>query len=154
MANINQITIGSTTYNIEPATSYLPLAGGTMTGMITIPVNTKGIRFRKHDSYETGTFYGTSGNEALTFYAQNANTSFQFICGTIPSSNNSWQSITPGLQIKNNKVLINKQVADNPALNYNLEVNGTTYCTGQIRTDAPLFAYAYGGVSNNCAAIV
>lgn len=154
MADIKQINVGGTTYNIEPYTSYLPLAGGTMSGMITLPVNTKGIKFRKHDSYEVGTYYGTSGNEALTFYAQNAVTSFQFICGEIPTAGDSWKNITPGLQIKNNKVIINKKLGDNESSSFNLEVNGTTYVTGQIRTDAPLFAYAYANGNNNRAAVV
>lgn len=34
MADIKQIKVGSTTYNIEPVTAYLPLTGGTMTGPI------------------------------------------------------------------------------------------------------------------------
>ena len=32
MADIKQIVVGTTSYNIEPYTSYLPLAGGNMTG--------------------------------------------------------------------------------------------------------------------------
>lgn len=154
MADIKQINLDGTVYNIEPYTSYLPLTGGVMSGTITLPVNTKGIKFREHTSYEVGTFYGTAGNEALTFYTQNAVTGFQFICGTIPTSSNSWQLITPGLQIKNNKVVINKKLGDNESSSFNLEVNGTTYVTGQIRTDSPLFAYAYAGGNNNRAAVV
>ena len=34
MADIKQIDIGGTKYNIEPYTSYLPLSGGTVTGRI------------------------------------------------------------------------------------------------------------------------
>lgn len=154
MADIKQINLDGEVYNIEPYTSYLPLAGGTMSGMITLPVNTKGIKFRKHDSFEVGTYYGTSGNEALTFYAQNAVTSFQFICGAIPTASDSWQKITPGLQIKNNKVAINKKLGDGEAPSHNLVVDGTTYVTGQIRTDYPLFAYGYAGGNQNRAAIV
>ena len=70
MADIKQIKVGDTTYNIEPVTSYLPLTGGVMSGTITLPINTTSLKFRDTD-YETGTFYGTSGNEALTFYAKN-----------------------------------------------------------------------------------
>lgn len=36
MANIKQINIGGTAYNIEPYTSYLPSEGGTITGSLTI----------------------------------------------------------------------------------------------------------------------
>lgn len=151
MADIKQITIGSTTYNIEPFTSYLPLGGGEMTGILGLAENKQAIEFRPDlVQYTTGTFYGTAGNEALTFFAKGYSehygygaTSIQFICGAIPSSQSSWQGITPGLQIKNNKVLINKQVGDGPELNYNLEVSGSFYSTGQIQTDSPLFAYGF-----------
>lgn len=163
MADIKQITIGSTPYNIEPVTNYLPLAGGTLSGILKLKENAQALEFRPDlVQYTTGTFYGTSGNEALTFFANGYKeyygygaTSIQFICGEIPSSQSSWQSITPGLQIKNNKVLINKQVGDNPELNYNLEVSGSFYSKEQIRTDSPLFAYGSHAVNYpNRAAII
>ena len=40
--------------------------------------------------------------------------------------------LTPGLQIKNNKVLINKKVGDGASSDYNLEVNGIMYATNII----------------------
>ena len=113
--------------------SYLPLDGSSaMSGAIILPENAKSLKFRNNSSYEVGTFYGTSGNEALTFYTQSANTSFQFINGSVPGSTDSWKTITPGLQIKNNKVLINKKVGDGTSSNYNLEVNGTIYASNEI----------------------
>ena len=154
MADIKQIQVGNTTYNIEPATAYLPLSGGVMRGTITLPINTTSLKFRDTSDYETGTFYGTAGNEALTFYTASAQTSFQFINGSKPTASNSWQGITPGLQIKNNKVIINKQLGDGTSSDYNLEVAGTAYITGQIRTDYPLFAYGYYNGNKNRAAIV
>ena len=154
MADIKQITVGDTTYNIEPYTSYLPLTGGVMSGTITLPENSTSLKFRTPSDYETGTFYGTAGNEALTFYTASAQTSFQFINGSKPTASNSWQGITPGLQIKNNKVIINKQLGDGTSSDYNLEVAGTAYITGQIRTDYPLFAYGYYNGNKNRAAIV
>ena len=154
MADLKQIKVGNTTYNIEPYTSYLPLTGGVISGTITLPINTTSLKFRDTSDYETGTFYGTSGNEALTFYAKSIHTSFQFISGTAPSSASSWKDITPGLQIKNNKVVINKKLGDGASSDYNLEVAGTAYITGQIRTDSPLFAYGYYNGNNNRAAIV
>ena len=44
MANIKQIKIGNTTYNIEPYTAYLPLTGGSLTGKLYInaPLNNPG----------------------------------------------------------------------------------------------------------------
>ena len=154
MADIKQITVGNTTYNIEPYTAYLPLTGGVMSGTITFPENSTSLKFRTPSDYETGTFYGTAGNEALTFYTASAQTSFQFINGSKPTASNSWQGITPGLQIKNNKVVINKKLGDGVSSDYNLEVAGTAYITGQIRTDYPLFAYGYYNGNKNRAAIV
>lgn len=164
MADIKQITIDSTTYNIEPVTNYLPLSGGEVTGILGLAENKQAIEFRPDLAQNTtGTFYGTSGNEALTFFANGHHkhyhlygaTPIQFICGAIPSADSSWKSITPGLQIKNNKVLINKQVGDDQELNYNLEVSGSFYSTGQIQTDSPLFAYGFNGANYpNRAAII
>ena len=112
---------------------YLPLNGSSaMIGTITLPENSTSLKFRTPSDYETGTFYGTAGNEALTFYTASAQTSFQFINGSKPTASNSWQGITPGLQIKNNKVIINKQLGDGTSSDYNLEVNGIMYATNII----------------------
>ena len=40
MANLKQIKVGNTTYNIEPYTSYLPLTGGTLSGALNFNNNT------------------------------------------------------------------------------------------------------------------
>ena len=133
MADLKQIQVGGTTYNIEPYTSYLPTAGGVMRGTITLPINTTSLKFRDDSTWEVGTFYGNAGNEALTFYSKNAQTSFQFINDFKPESSSSWQTITPGLQIKNNKVIINKKLGDGTSSDFNLEVNGTAFITGQIQ---------------------
>lgn len=107
---------------------YLPLDGSSaMTGTLILPINKIGLKFRDAGSWEVGTFYGSADNEALTFYSKSAKTSFQFICGSVPSSSNSWQTITPGLQIRDNKVIINKQLANGVSSDYNLEVNGNMY---------------------------
>lgn len=46
MADLKQIKVGDTTYNIEPYTSYLPLAGGKMTGNLQMTENSTSIIFR------------------------------------------------------------------------------------------------------------
>lgn len=46
MADLKQIKVDSTTYNIEPYTNYLPLAGGTMTGDLKMTENSTSILFR------------------------------------------------------------------------------------------------------------
>ena len=109
---------------------YLPLDGSrAMSGTLILPINQIGLKFRDGGSWEVGTFYGSADNEALTFYSKDAKTSFQFICGSVPSSSNSWQTITPGLQIRDNKVIINKQLANGVSSDYNLEVNGSMYAS-------------------------
>ena len=148
MAGIDKIKIGSTTYNISPSWSnntnkpstfppdshthsYLPIDGTrAMLGTLTLPINTTGLKFRDDTTWEVGTYYGTADNEALTFYTKNINTSFQSINNYTPGSTDSWQKITPALQIRNNKVIINKQLANGVSSDYNLEVNGTIYASG------------------------
>ena len=109
-----------------------------MIGTITLYENSTSLKFRKASDYEVGTFYGSGGNEALTFYSVSKNTSFQFINGSKPESSTSWQTITPGLQIRNNKVIVNKQLGNNESSNYNLEVNGTIYASSEIITGGGL----------------
>ena len=46
MADLKQIKVGDTTYNIEPYTAYLPLAGGTMTGDLKMTENSTSILLR------------------------------------------------------------------------------------------------------------
>ena len=46
MANIKRIKVGDTTYNIEPYTAYLPLAGEKMTGNLQMTENSTSILLR------------------------------------------------------------------------------------------------------------
>ena len=46
MADLKQIKVGDTTYNIEPYTNYLPLTGGTMTGDLKMTENSTSILLR------------------------------------------------------------------------------------------------------------
>ena len=48
MADISKINIGTTTYNLQPATGYLPLSGGTLTGDLNI---TNGNKLSLGSSY-------------------------------------------------------------------------------------------------------
>lgn len=43
MADIKQIKVGDTAYNIEPYTDYLPLAGGRMSGDLKMTENSTSI---------------------------------------------------------------------------------------------------------------
>ena len=111
--------------------SYLPLAGGTMTGVINTPINAPAINLRTgHASYNGIISYRTSGNEAVCFDVQNAVTSFIF--RTYDSRSNTsqtWNEVTPSMQIKNQRVTINKLIANGSDASYNLDVNGTANAT-------------------------
>ena len=79
---LDDINDGST----RKLANYLPLSGGIMTGPITLPENTMGIKLRTNNSYETGFVYGTAGNEAITLAMKNPVTAFQIVYGTTPSA--------------------------------------------------------------------
>lgn len=50
MADLKQIKVGDTTYNIEPYTSYLPLAGGRMSGDLKMTENSTSILLRSESA--------------------------------------------------------------------------------------------------------
>ena len=86
--------------------------------------------------YYTTASYLTSGNEALVFASKNAVTSFMFVNGEDSVTNHGsdrWTKITPGIQIKNNKVAINKLIANGVTPTYTLEVAGTGYFSDTLR---------------------
>ena len=113
--------------------SYLPLSGGTFTGVIKTIENAMGLKLRTHASYETGWVYGTTGNEAITLAMQNPVTAFQIVYGTKPSafSGSTWQSVTPLFQTKDGKVIINRKItATSETTNLKLfDVNGDANAT-------------------------
>ena len=133
-ANVSVYGLGSNAYT---STDYLPLAGGTMTGTVITPINEVVINFRNHASYYCTASYQTAGNEALVFATKNPVTSFMFVSGEDSVTNHAqdrWRSLTPGLQIKQNCVSINKLIADGTTPTYNLEVGGTEYVSGALTT--------------------
>ena len=128
-------TISLTKNNVTSALGYTPLslAGGTMTGTVTLPENKMAIKFRTNNSYETGFVYGTAGNEAITLAMKNPVTAFQIVYGTTPSAftSSTWQNVTPLFQTKDNKVIINRKIAqtsDTTNLKL-LDVNGDMAAT-------------------------
>ncbi len=113
----------------------LPLAGGTLTGRLTLNTfNTAQVNIRpNHASYDGIMSYQTAGNEAWVFSTKNVVTSFMFVNGEDTVSNVSdsrWKSLTPGLQVKNNCVSIGKLIGDGVTPSYKLDVNGTINFTG------------------------
>ena len=138
-------TVASQSHNHD--STYLKLTGGTMTGTINTPPDAVALNFRSDNgNYYTTASYQTGDNEALVFATTNAVTSFMFVNGensVANHANNRWRSLTPGLQIKNNKVSIGKLIDTGVTPSYTLEVNGsvrgTTYnvngaCTMQYNS--------------------
>ena len=112
---------------------YLQLTGGTMTG--AAPINFTpdkiAINFRPaHSNYSCKMEYMTSGNEAMVWANQSANTSFIFKCGLDLTNTSDWTGITPSLQIKNQSVYINSLIGSGTTPSYNFYVNGTSYLAG------------------------
>lgn len=112
-------------------------------------------------NHYTTTSYQTAGSEALVFATKCDETSFMFVNGEDSVTNHAsdrWQLLTPGLQIKNNKVSINKLIASGTAPIYELEVNGTVCATcfrGNMTVSnafcaACVGATEYGGNYGHC----
>lgn len=111
--------------------NYLPLSGGTMSGLISWGGNNVSINWRTgHESYNSKVEYMTSGNEALVFANQNAVTSFMFFTGLNIGNDSVWYDKgNPALQIKQNCVYINSLIGNNVNPSYNLYVNGSFNAT-------------------------
>ena len=104
----------------------------TTAGKLVVPENAFNMNFRPNlASYTTGFYYGTTGNEALTLTTKNTVTAIQFMNGQDPATlvGDSWRGLVPALQIKYNKVAINKALGENAEPSYNLDVNGSIGAT-------------------------
>ena len=142
--------------NNQPATSgavanYKPATAGTADSATTAKKlnshdfeNNVCIIFRDDEKYSTTASYQTAGNEALVFATKDSITSMMFVNGEDSITNhayNRWQSLTPALQIKNNKVAIGKLIANNITPDYQLEVNGDIKATIFKLNDQNVMAY-------------
>lgn len=130
---------GSGNLNISTSTnhshSYLPLSGGTMTGCINTPMNTKCLELRSTNaSYYTHMSYQTTGNEALVLGFKNKVTSFIIAHGEDPTNITSdrWTKVKPSLQVKANCVAINHLIPNNVSPAHTLIVGGDIQCNGII----------------------
>ena len=127
MADLKQIKVGNTTYNIEPYTSYLPLAGGRMTGNLRMTENSTSILLRAgRETWYSGIYANTDGDEVLGIVAENPRT--HIMLGTAnPLDRLAATALTPAIDIKNGKVGINKRLGTDgsaDAGSYELDVNG------------------------------
>ena len=109
-------------------------SGDTMTGALSTNCeNNVAINLRPGNAnwYDT-IAVETAGNEAVVFGSKNAATSWMFVNGEdsiTNHENNRWQSLTPGLQIKNNKVAIGKLIGNSTTPTHALDVNGNVQAT-------------------------
>ena len=109
-------------------TTYLKKTGGDMTGMLGLyNENNIAVNFRTNSGYYTTISYQTAGNEACVFATKNAITSWIFVNGEDSITNHAsdrWQSLTPGLQVKNNCVSIGKLIPSGTSPSHELDVRG------------------------------
>jgi hypothetical protein len=105
----------------------------TFKNLVTLTHDKAQLQFRGgHASYDGVISYQSAGNEAMLFTTKNTVTSFMFVNGEDTVKNVSsarWTALTPGLQIKNNKVSISKLIPDGTTPTYNLDVGGTANAT-------------------------
>ena len=95
--------------------------------------NHPNITFRNASGYRNTITQYTAGNEALVFATTYVLASFMFVNGEDSHSytnTDRWQSLTPGLQIKNNCVSIGKLIGNDITPTYKLHVEGNTNITG------------------------
>lgn len=122
--------------------SYLPLAGGDMTGCVNWGGNKVAINWRTgNTSYNSKVEYMTSGNEALVFANQSAVTSFMFYTGLNIADDSTWYNKgNPALQIKQNCVYVNQLINNGVTPGYNFYVNGTSYMSGNVTSGGAYYA--------------
>ena len=119
-------------------------------GVATIGDGANRIMWRTNASYASGVYYSTPGNESVVFANKNSVTSQIF--ATDPTAQASWGGLTPSLHIKNQRVTINKLIADGGNAEYNLDVNGSFNATsGYINKNAIIHAGNIGSQSVNYA---
>ena len=97
-------------------------------GIAAIGDGANRLMFRTNPSYASGIYHSTPGNEALVFANSNGATSWIF-ANIYPANQTEWTSLTPCMQIKNGRVVINKLIANNTNASYNLDVNGSANAT-------------------------
>lgn len=124
----------------QSLSSRVAKAGDTMTGTLSMSTeNNVCFNLRPGNaSWRDTISVQTGGNEAVVFATTNSLTSWMFINGEDSVTNhaqNRWQSLTPALQIKSNKVAIGKLIANGANLTYPLEVNGTISASSVVVTN-------------------
>lgn len=149
---VTQVKVGSTAYNPSSGVVSLPAYptslpasdvsawakastkpsynfGEIGAGVATIGDGGNYVQLRSGGgAWNSGFYYQTTGDEAFVFGVKNSRTSFIF-ANTDPAERTVWTSLSPAMQIKDNKVAINKLIANSAYLTYPLEVNGDVQAT-------------------------
>ena len=125
LQSLTATTISATTYQNLPATPFLPLSGGTVTGPVIIKSNITPLIITT-DNYSPG----TSGN--ILFYGDiTGSTNGKSISSRSNGGGNPGDLILQ--ELGNGNVGVNTNVV-NPILNFNLDVNGTFGATSVSAT--------------------
>lgn len=99
----------------------------------TIATGSGSLLLRTHaqDSYKAGVYYSTPGNEAVVFGTGGTNSGVisWIFANADPQTRPAWTGLTPGLQIKDKYVAINKLIGSGTTPTYNLDVNGKANAT-------------------------
>ena len=112
-------------------------------GVLSIGDGANRIMWRTYASCLSGLYYSITGNESVVFANKNYVTSWIFATAN-PTTQGSWLNLTPSLQIKNQRVTINKLIASGKDAEYNLDVNGSfNATTGYINKNEILHAGNY-----------
>ena len=150
---------GVTGTSVNGSTNAVLIVPSDMTDFNSIKVNYLGLGGYEHNTnyqinfspnkaamsfrsslaeYDTYIYYGTAGNEALTFATTNTVTHIQFANGHTLSNfdNTYWNTITPALDIANNNV----HIGGIASTDYKFKVTGTSYFS-DVMTVAGLFTY-------------
>lgn len=126
-------------------------------GVATIGDGANRLMFRTNTAWISGMYYSTPGGESMVFANVNPVTSWIF--ATANATNRpDWTGLTPSLQIKNQKVAINKLIANGAEGAYNLDVNGsanaTTLYENGVRVSVSGHTHTYlplaGGTMTGC----
>ena len=105
------------------------------------------LRDSTNRAYSLGINYRTDGTEAACFETKNPDTSFIFRTYDPNTVTAAWNEGVPSMQIKNQRVTINKLIANNTNAAYNLDVNGTLNAN-TLYENGTLVSEKYAGINH------
>ena len=125
------------------SSTYLPLAGGTMTGTIFHTGESAGRRIITGNVRNAGIKYDYSGRESLIISSGTyANAGISFYTANelnMNDSNGQWNTVSPSVHILKKSLAINYNLIADPS--YNFYVNGTSYFNGASHFNGTSYFY-------------